>query len=90
MPWEVIAEARKWNLHGLDLIQKMATDPDGLFGVIYAEELHWGCAGIALAISGLLAGRRGHRAPRARPSRSPAGCPSASASATRSRSAPTR
>jgi alkylation response protein AidB-like acyl-CoA dehydrogenase len=29
----------------------MATDPDGLFGVIYAEELHWGCAGIALAIS---------------------------------------
>ena len=29
----------------------MGTDPDGLLGVIYAEELHWGCAGIALAIS---------------------------------------
>src|SRR5205807_1960356 len=30
--------------------QKMATDSHGLFSVIYAEELHWGCAGIALAI----------------------------------------
>jgi len=50
VPWEVIAEARRWNLHGLDFIQKMASDPDGLFQVIYAEELHWGCAGIALAI----------------------------------------
>ena len=50
VPWEVIKEARKWELHGLDLLQKMATDPEGLFGVIYAEELHWGCAGIALAI----------------------------------------
>src|SRR4051794_41956824 len=29
----------------------MATDDGGLKGVIYAEELHWGCAGIALAIS---------------------------------------
>ena len=30
----------------------MGSDPDGMFGVIGAEELHWGCAGIALAISG--------------------------------------
>jgi len=51
VPWEVIKEARKWELTGLEYIQKMAADPDGLFGVIYAEELHWGCAGIALAIS---------------------------------------
>jgi alkylation response protein AidB-like acyl-CoA dehydrogenase len=29
----------------------MASDPGGLFGVIYAEETHWGCAGIALAMS---------------------------------------
>src|SRR5437868_2527360 len=29
----------------------MGSDPDGLLGVIYTEELHWGCAGIALAIS---------------------------------------
>ena len=51
VPWDVIKEAREWNLHGLEYIQKVASDPDGLFGVIYAEELHWGCAGIALAIS---------------------------------------
>jgi alkylation response protein AidB-like acyl-CoA dehydrogenase len=51
VPWDVIKEARKWNLQGLDYIQRMASDGDGLLGVIYAEELHWGCAGIALAIS---------------------------------------
>src|SRR5687767_2113776 len=28
------------------------SDPDGQANVIYAEEMHWGCAGIALAISG--------------------------------------
>jgi acyl-CoA dehydrogenase len=50
VPWDVIREARKWDLHGLDLLQKMATDSHGLFSVMYAEELHWGCAGIALAI----------------------------------------
>jgi acyl-CoA dehydrogenase len=51
VPWDVIREARKWNLSGLEYIQKMGSDPEGLLGVIYAEELHWGCAGIALAIS---------------------------------------
>ena len=51
VPWEAIREARKWNLSGLEYIQKMGSDPQGLLGVIYAEELHWGCAGIALAIS---------------------------------------
>ena len=30
----------------------MAGDADGQMSVIYAEEMHWGCAGIALAISG--------------------------------------
>ncbi|MEK6278176.1 MAG: acyl-CoA dehydrogenase family protein [Actinomycetota bacterium] len=50
-PWEVIKEAREWGMHGLDHIQRMGTDADGQFSVIYAEELHWGCAGIALAIS---------------------------------------
>jgi acyl-CoA dehydrogenase len=52
VPWEAIRAAREWGLHGLDHIQRMGTDPEGLFGCIYAEELHWGCAGIALAISG--------------------------------------
>ena len=51
VPWEVLGTAREWGLNGLDYIQKMASDEGGLFGVIYAEELHWGCAGIALAIS---------------------------------------
>ncbi|MDX6658671.1 MAG: hypothetical protein QOH62_3464 [Solirubrobacteraceae bacterium] len=51
VPYDVVREARKRGLHGLDLLQTMATDNGGQFGVIYAEELHWGCAGIALAIS---------------------------------------
>ena len=51
-PWEVIDAARQWGLHGIEHLQRMANDPDGQFSVIYAEELHWGCAGIALAISG--------------------------------------
>jgi acyl-CoA dehydrogenase len=50
-PWQVIREAREWGLHGLDQIQRLGTDADGQLGVIYAEELHWGCAGMALAIS---------------------------------------
>jgi alkylation response protein AidB-like acyl-CoA dehydrogenase len=51
-PWEVIKAAREWGLEGIDHLQRLAGDPDGQFSVIYAEELHWGCAGIALAISG--------------------------------------
>src|SRR6476469_8442438 len=51
-PWEVIKAARKWGLEGIDHIQRLAGDPDGQFSVIYAEEMHWGCAGIALALSG--------------------------------------
>ena len=52
MPWEVIKAAREWGLHGLETIQRMGKDPDGLLSCIYAEEMHWGCAGIALAIQG--------------------------------------
>jgi acyl-CoA dehydrogenase len=51
-PWEVIKEARKWGLQGLEHMQQMGTDPGGQYGVITSEELHWGCAGIALAIQG--------------------------------------
>jgi len=51
-PWEVIREARKWGLQGVEHMQKMGQDPGGQFGVITAEELHWGCAGTALAIQG--------------------------------------
>ena len=44
--------ARERGLHGIDHLQRMGSDPDGMFGVICSEEFHWGCAGIALAISG--------------------------------------
>src|SRR5829696_4955261 len=76
VPWEVIKAAREWNLHGLETIQKMGSDPDGLFSCIYAEELHWGCAGIALAIQAARWPPPASPAP-ALPSRSAAGCPSA-------------
>jgi acyl-CoA dehydrogenase len=51
-PWEVMKEARRQGLHGIEHIQRLGTDPDGQLSCIYAEELHWGCAGIALALSG--------------------------------------
>jgi acyl-CoA dehydrogenase len=51
-PWEVVKEARKQGLQGLEHIQRMAGDGDGQMSVISAEEMHWGCAGIALAIAG--------------------------------------
>src|SRR6476660_2085545 len=51
-PWEAMNAAREWGLQGMEHLQRMANDPDGQISVIYAEELHWGCAGIALAISG--------------------------------------
>jgi acyl-CoA dehydrogenase len=52
VPWEAIGAAREWGLHGVEYLQRLATDPDGILGCIYGEELHWGCAGIALAIQG--------------------------------------
>jgi acyl-CoA dehydrogenase len=51
VPFEVIREARARGLQGMELIQRTALDESGLMNAIYAEELHWGCAGIALAIS---------------------------------------
>ncbi len=51
-PWEVIREARVQGFQGLEAIQRSASDADGQMQVISAEEFHWGCAGIALAISG--------------------------------------
>jgi acyl-CoA dehydrogenase len=51
VPYEVINAAYDWKLTGLEWLQSLQSDNEGLKGVIYAEELHWGCAGIALAIS---------------------------------------
>src|SRR4051794_30512280 len=50
-PWDIIKAASEDGLYGIEYIQTMGTDPGGLFGVINAEEMHWGCAGIALAVS---------------------------------------
>ena len=50
-PWDVIEAAAEEGLYGLDYVQAIGSDAGGLFGVLHAEELHWGCAGIALAIS---------------------------------------
>jgi alkylation response protein AidB-like acyl-CoA dehydrogenase len=52
VPWEVIKAAQEAGLGGLAAIERTGVDPEGQLGPIYAEELHWGCAGIALAISG--------------------------------------
>src|SRR3954463_7475621 len=52
IPWEAIAEARRHGFGGLEAIQRNASDPEGQMQVISAEEFHWGCAGVALAISG--------------------------------------
>lgn len=52
VPWEVMQEAAKQGIGTLDFMMGMGNDPQGQFSAIYAEELHWGCAGIALAIAG--------------------------------------
>jgi len=51
-PWEVIKAAREQGLQGIEYMQQTASDPDGQMTVIAAEEMHWGCAGIALALGG--------------------------------------
>ncbi len=51
-PWEVVREARRQGLQGIESLQRSAMDGDGQMNLITAEELHWGCAGTALAISG--------------------------------------
>lgn len=52
IPWEVIKEARRQGFGTLEAIQRSAADGEGQMQVISAEQFHWGCAGIALAISG--------------------------------------
>src|SRR4051794_5607244 len=49
-PWDVIKKASEVDLYGINYIQTMGSDPEGMLGMIYTEEMHWGCAGIALAL----------------------------------------
>src|SRR4051812_12740702 len=51
-PWEVVKEARRQGLQGIESLQRSAGDSEGQMQVISAEEMHWGCAGTALAING--------------------------------------
>ncbi len=51
-PWEVIKEARRQGFAGPRAHPALGRRPEGQMSVISAEEIHWGCAGIALAISG--------------------------------------
>jgi acyl-CoA dehydrogenase len=51
VPYDVMQQAYEWKLAGMEWIMGMQNDPEGLRGAIFAEEMHWGCAGIALAIS---------------------------------------
>ena len=44
--------AREQGLSGLEVMQYTSSDADGQLGLIHSEEMHWGCAGIALAING--------------------------------------
>src|SRR6201992_1349150 len=52
VPWEVIKEARRRGFGGLEGMQRAAEDPEGQMQPIMAEQFHWGCAGVALALSG--------------------------------------
>jgi acyl-CoA dehydrogenase len=52
VPWPAIEEARRWGLDGVEHLQRVSSDADGQLSVLYAEELYWGCAGIALSITG--------------------------------------
>jgi alkylation response protein AidB-like acyl-CoA dehydrogenase len=52
VPWDVMKAAARENIATLDFMMKLGEDPQGMYSVIFAEELHWGCAGIALSIAG--------------------------------------
>src|ERR1700687_4470370 len=51
-PWEVVKKAAEIGLYGFDIYAQGGADESGLMMPILAEELSWGCAGIALSILG--------------------------------------
>ncbi|MGD0321657.1 MAG: acyl-CoA dehydrogenase family protein [Acidimicrobiales bacterium] len=58
-PWPVIEEAAKVGLYSFDFVAQAVSDPTGLTLPIANEELAWGDAGIALAITGSSLGLSG-------------------------------
>jgi alkylation response protein AidB-like acyl-CoA dehydrogenase len=51
-PWPVVEKAAKVGLYSVDFLQQTFADQTGIMPALVAEELTWGCAGIALAIQG--------------------------------------
>ncbi len=58
-PWPIIEEAAKIGLYSFDFIAQAFADPTGLMMPIANEELTWGDAGIALALTGTSLGLAG-------------------------------
>jgi alkylation response protein AidB-like acyl-CoA dehydrogenase len=51
-PWPVVKKAAEVGLYGVEFLQQTFSDTTGIMPALVAEELTWGCAGIALAIQG--------------------------------------
>jgi acyl-CoA dehydrogenase len=51
-PWDVLRKAAQVGLYGQDFLAQTFGDESGLMPALVAEELSWGCAGIALALQG--------------------------------------
>src|SRR5260370_974147 len=51
-PWPVVKKAAEVGLYGVEFLQQTYADATGIMPALVAEELTWGCAGIALAIQG--------------------------------------
>src|SRR5260370_39653227 len=51
-PWPVVKKAAEVGLYGVDFLQQTYGDSTGIMPALVAEELTWGCAGIALALQG--------------------------------------
>src|SRR3981081_142355 len=51
-PWPIVKKEAEVGLYGVDFLQQTFGDATGIMPALVAEELTWGCAGIALAIQG--------------------------------------
>src|ERR1700716_599010 len=51
-PWEVLRKAAEIGLYSPEFLAQTFADETGIMPALVAEELCWGCAGIALAIQG--------------------------------------
>jgi acyl-CoA dehydrogenase len=49
-PWPIVKKAAEVGLYGTEFLQQTFGDSTGIMPALVAEELTWGCAGIALAI----------------------------------------